>query len=156
MVQAVAGHLATEGYRIDKALSTVERGVDIVAAHLATGERLLVEAKGGTSSKAATRRFGKSFTRNQAKSHVSVAFYYAAKLRQRHSPEGARVALAFPDDANHRALVEDISSALGVLRIAVFLVDAARRVTALSCAPAILKRQQLRWRSRIRALKGQL
>ncbi len=37
VVQAVAGHLATEGYRIDKALSTIERGVDIVAVHLATG-----------------------------------------------------------------------------------------------------------------------
>ena len=135
VVQAVARHLATEGYRVDKVLSTVERGVDVVAVHLATDEQLLVEAKGGTSSKAGSACFGKPFTRNQAKTHVSVAFYSAAKLRQRHSTEGARVALAFPDDANHRALVEDISSALGVLRITVFFVDAARRVTALSCAP---------------------
>ena len=134
-LQAVADHLATEGYRIDKVLSTVERSVDIVAVHPATGRRLLVEAKGGTSSKAASARFGKPFDSKQAKSHVSVAFYYAAKLLQQHSPEGAQVALALPDDANHRALVEDISSALRVLRISVFFVDAARRVTALPFAP---------------------
>ena len=92
-LQAVADHLATEGYRIDKVLSTVERGVDVVAVHPATGRRLLVEAKGGTSSKAASARLGKPFDSKQAKSHVSVAFYYAAKLLQQHSPEGAQVAL---------------------------------------------------------------
>jgi hypothetical protein len=47
----------------------MERGVDIVAVHLATGERLFVEAKGGTSSTAATARFGKPFTWNQPKGH---------------------------------------------------------------------------------------
>lgn len=129
VVQAVAAHLVTEGYRIAEAHTTDERGVDIVAVHPVTAERLFVEAKGGTSSKEETARFGKPFTRNQAKSHVSVAFYYAAKLRQQHSTHDVRVAMAFPDDSNHRALVNDISNSLGLLGIAVFFVDSVRRVT---------------------------
>jgi hypothetical protein len=125
VVQAVALHLKTEGYRIDKACSTSERGVDIIATHPATGKPLLVEAKGATSSKAGTARFGKEFTRNQAKSHASVAFYYVTKLRQRHSLEGASVAMALPDDTNHRELIKDIRSALDALSIGVFFVDPA-------------------------------
>jgi Holliday junction resolvase-like predicted endonuclease len=128
VVQAVALHLKTEGYRIDKTCSTSERGIDIIATHPTTGKQLLVEAKGATSSRAGTARFGKEFTPGQAKSHVSVAFYYVAKLRQRHSLEGASVAMALPDDTSHRELVNDIRTALDALRIGVFFVDTTRRV----------------------------
>lgn len=128
VVKAVAAHLKSEGYCVESTCSTGERGVDIVAIHSATNRRLLVEAKGGTSSKSTTARYGSPFTPNQAKSHVSVAFYYAAKLRQRHSAEGAEIAMAFPDDPQHRMLVDDITSALDTLGISVFFVDAAHRV----------------------------
>jgi len=67
IVQTLAEHLRREGYRIDKQLTTLEQGVDIVAIHLATGRRLLVEAKGGTSSKEGTARFGKPFPRIKPK-----------------------------------------------------------------------------------------
>lgn len=129
VVKAVATYLTIQGYRIDKALTTVEQGIDIVAKHLHTDELLFVEAKGGTSSKEATARFGKPFTPNQAKSHVSVALYCAAKLYHRHSTENVNVALALPDDLVHRSLVDNISSALDVLGIGVFFVDAKHEVT---------------------------
>lgn len=129
VVQAVAGYLEREGYRIVSSLSTSQRGIDIVAEHPSTKKRLLVEAKGGTSSKEGTANYGNPFTSNQAKTHVSVAFYYAAMLQQKH--EGAEVALAFPEDATHRALVEGISSALKLLGVSVFFVDSSRRVTVL-------------------------
>lgn len=129
VVTAVATHLTKQGYHIDKALTTVERGIDIVAKRQSTGERLLIEAKGGTSSKEATARFGKPFTLNQARSHVSVAFYCAAKLYHRHSSENVKVALAFPDDSAHRGLVDDISSALDVLGVGVFFVGTDHQVT---------------------------
>lgn len=131
VVQAVAGYLKGEGYRIVSSLSTSQRGIDIVAEHPSTKKRLLVEAKGGTSSKEGTANYGNPFTSNQAKTHVSVAFYCAAMLRQKHSSEGAEVALAFPEDATHRALVEGISSALKLLGVSVFFVDSSRRVTVL-------------------------
>jgi len=129
VVKAVAAHLAENGYRIDKALTTIERGIDIVAESRSTGDRLLVEAKGGTSSKSSTARFGEPFTLNQARSHVSVALYCAAKLYHRHSSENVTVALALPDDSVHRGLVNDIASALDVLGIGVFFVGADSRVT---------------------------
>ncbi len=128
VVRAVAAHLRSEGYHIDQELSTVEQGVDIIATKQTPRVRLLVEAKGGTSSKESTNRYGQPSTQNQAKSHVSVAFYYAAKLRQRHADETTRVALAFPDDKNHRELVAQIRTALEKLDIVVFFVDSSRRV----------------------------
>jgi hypothetical protein len=125
VVQAVALHLEAEGYRIVQACTTLERGVDIEAVH-SSGRALLVEAKGGTSSKAGTARFGREFSRSQARSHVSVAFYHVAKLRQLHS--GASVAMALPDDKNHRELVNDIRTSLDELGIEVFFVDSNRLV----------------------------
>ena len=129
VVTAVAKHLTTRGYCIVNALTTVERGIDIVAKRQPTGETLFVEAKGGTSSKKGTARFGKPFTRNQAKSHVSVALYFAAKLYHRHSSENVKVALALPDDLVHCGLVDDISSVLSMLGVGVFFVGADHRVT---------------------------
>jgi hypothetical protein len=132
IVQTLAEHLRREGYRIDKQLTTLEQGVDIVAIHLATGRRLLVEAKGSTSSKEGTARFGKPFSPNQAKSHVSVAFYCGAKMLQKYAPEAAQVALAFPDDKDHRGFVDAISAALKRLAITVYFVDQNRQVRTLS------------------------
>lgn len=112
IIEALAEHLRQDGYRIDKQLTTLEQGIDIDAVHLATGRRLLVEAKGGTSSKDGTARFGKPFSPNQAKSHVAVAFYCAAKMLQAYASEAVQVALAFPDDNNHRRFVGSISTSL--------------------------------------------
>jgi Holliday junction resolvase-like predicted endonuclease len=129
VVGAVAVYLESEGYRIVSKCSTHERGIDIVAEHPMTNMQLLVEAKGGTSSKEGTSNYGNSFTPNQTKTHVSVAFYYAAMLRQKHASKSAQVALAFPDDHAHRLLVDNIASALQTLDILVFFVDSTCRVT---------------------------
>lgn len=128
VVDAVADLLVGIGYRIDQRLTTVERGVDIDAVQIATGKRLLVEAKGGTSSKETSNRFGKAFTPNQAKSHIAVAFYCVAKLRQESLRAGAAVALALPDDKVHRLLIEKISESLRQLKIKVFFVSEDRSV----------------------------
>jgi hypothetical protein len=131
VVQAVVEYLKNEDYCIEDTRTTAQRGIDIIAVKRGPAERLRVEAKGATSSKAATARFGKRFTKGQAKSHVSVAFYCAAKLRQRRSADSDKVAMAFPDDATHRALIDDISDALQTLGITVFFVNDALQVTPL-------------------------
>jgi hypothetical protein len=127
-VNAVGEHLIRTGYRVDRQLSTIEHGIDIEAVHIATGRRLLIEGKRGTSSKEATNRFGKPFNRNQAKSHIAVALYCAAKLRQDYASEGAEVAMALPDDKLHRPFIEKISDALRQLEIRVFFVREDRIV----------------------------
>ncbi len=129
VVDAVAAYLTSNGYHIVSKCSTDERGIDIVAEHSEKNVRLLVEAKGGTSSKTGTANYGKRFTHSQAKTHVSVAFYYAAMLLQKHAAESTHVALAFPDDSTHRHLVNDIATSLYALEIPVFFVDDSFRVT---------------------------
>ena len=128
VVDAVKRFLEGNGYRVDKSLTTIQRGIDIEAVHSATGQRLLVEAKGGTSSKELTARFNRPFTQNQAKSHVSVALYYVLKLQQKHKVENARIGLAFPDDRTHTLLIENISDALTALDVEVFFVNSDQLV----------------------------
>ena len=59
VVEAVALYLSGSGYSIESTCTTGQTGVDIVAIETASGRRLRVEAKGGTSSKDHTERFGK-------------------------------------------------------------------------------------------------
>jgi hypothetical protein len=131
VVNAVGEHLTRTGYRVERQLSTSEHGIDIEAVHIATKRRLLIEAKGGTSSKETTNRFGKPFNQNQAKCHIAVAFYCAAKLRQDYASEGAAVAIALPDDKLHRIIIEKISGALRQLKIGVCFVSEDRIVNEL-------------------------
>lgn len=131
VVQAVVQYLAGKGYWIERALTTWERGVDLVALHSETQRPLLVEAKGSTSSKPGTKRHGKAFSPNQVKTHVSVALYYAVMLQQKHAAEGAAIAIALPDDERHRDCVAAIRSALEALGISVFLVSGNGQVTSL-------------------------
>lgn len=128
VVQAVAATWAEGGYRVERTCTTMQQGIDIEAVHLKSGSRLLVEARDDTSSKQTTKRYGKGFTRAQAHNHVARAFYTAAKAMQSEGGNNTRIALALPDDDNHRALVKNISSALESLRIAVLLVKADGRV----------------------------
>ena len=134
VVKAVASYLTSRGYRVDKECSTIERGIDIDAFHSKNGKRLLIEAKGATSSKTGTSRFGKPFDRGQATVHVSRAFYSVVKLRQQHSNEDVRVAMAFPDNVHHRDLIDAIRLSLDLLDIEVYFVSEDLSVTTLSNA----------------------
>lgn len=129
VVRAVARYLSANGHSDVRTLTTMEQGIDIVAVNRRTKRKLLVEAKGGTSSKETTKRFGKPFTPNQAKSHVSVALYCAARLHETSKANRADVALAFPDDSAHRKLVQNISRALRALAVTVYFVDGKRKVS---------------------------
>jgi len=147
VVSAVAKHLVSVGYEIKSALTSLERGIDIVATHRKTGKQLLVEAKGGTSSKATTARFGKPFDRGQAVSHVSRALFYATQLREKYQANGTEVAVAFPDDKNHKALIVGVGSALVDLKIRVFFVNAEHVVSEYApttCRPIGLTSRRLR------------
>ena len=75
VVDALVKHFSDRGFAIEGQCSTLETGVDVVAWDSRAGVRWRVEAKGGTSSKPGTARYGKPFTRNQVKTHVSVAFF---------------------------------------------------------------------------------
>jgi hypothetical protein len=130
VVNAVCHHLEARGWRIDGRCSTNERGVDVVASNPATGATLRVEAKGETSAKPHTKRFGRPFDSAQVSSHVANAFYTAAA-----TPPGERAAMAFPDTRLHREHVGTIAGAVQRLSIALFWVGADRSVIVESPWP---------------------
>jgi Holliday junction resolvase-like predicted endonuclease len=125
VVEAVCQHLQASGYRIVSRCATTQRGEDIVAEN-AQGVTLRVEAKGETSSKSITKRFGKPFDNAQANNHVAKAFYAAAEMLGAH---GGRVALALPETRLHREHAGRIRKALQQLGVGVFWVKPDRTVT---------------------------
>ncbi len=120
VVQATARFLEGKGFSIDQVRSTTQTGIDLVAHK--GGRRLLVEAKGATSSKPETRRYGLPFNRNQVLSHVSRAYYTASKAIARGAP-GEEAALALPDTRDHREVVGQVAAVLERIGLTVFWVS---------------------------------
>lgn len=124
VITAVCGELLSRGWETTSTATTPERGDDIVARR---GEvTLVVEAKGATSSKEGTSRFGLEFNIGQVRTHVGVAVLRALRVA---STEVARAGLAFPDNPHHRQEVTGVKRALDLLGIAVFWVRQDRGVT---------------------------
>jgi hypothetical protein len=89
---------------------------------------VLVEAKGGTSSKAESNRYGREFSSSQVFTHVAKAFFTAAKLFSQNQPSKTLVAIAFPDTPRHRSQVQAASAAFARLGITVWLVEDSGQV----------------------------
>jgi hypothetical protein len=115
VVEAVCGELARRGWVIEGRSLTTEHGVDIVATR--GSQTLHVEAKGEGSSKEGTARYGQVFTRNQVRSHIAVAVLTALQVVARGQ---ARSAVAFPDNAHHRAVLGHAQEPLARLGVIVF------------------------------------
>ena len=129
IVRIFGKYLQDCGYEIIQSLTTSERGFDIIAKR--NGITLYVEAKGETSSKEDTNRYGKPFSKNQVKTHVAVAILASMKVLSRPDHEPKEVAIALPDNESHRGLIESIKSTLKKAGIKVFLVG-GKSVTVLT------------------------
>lgn len=68
VIAAVCNKLREMDFDIEQALITFEKGIDIIA--FKGDYRLFIEAKGETSSKRFSSRYGKPFNQNQIKNHV--------------------------------------------------------------------------------------
>ena len=124
IIEAVCRHLRQEGWKIVSTCTEKQRGDDIVAEHPKTRQRLVVEAKGETSSMSHTNRYGKSFDSRQVRSHVARAFLTAAT----HFGNEDLVAIALPLNDLHAKCVNNIIGALRKLSIEVFWVAGDGRV----------------------------
>ncbi|MBU3159512.1 hypothetical protein KPL37_07050 [Clostridium frigoris] len=102
--------------------NTSQTGIDIV---LKKGNyRLLIEAKGATSSKKGTPKYGQPFTKSQALVHTSVAIYTAMDLITRHQGEDNYiVGIALPLEKNSIEHVEKVKHVLSKLGIVIFWVN---------------------------------
>ncbi len=133
IIDSVCSYLETNGYRITSKVGSVsEHGIDIVAMSQHDKVRLHVEAKGQTSSKSETKRFGKEFTRNQKRDHLGKALLKSCEWIQ----QNVAAAIALPDDTVDRELIDSITTAIARLGIVVFLVDERGAVRTVGDLPS--------------------
>lgn len=127
VIEGVCRYLTDNGWHIVSRATTSQTGYDIVAIRQDTSTiELRVEAKGGTSSKRTTARYGKPFTSSQVPVHVAQALCTAIAMKTQSTEHGAvRVAMAFPDTPGHRKHVDRIRHGLKRLEIVVFWVQKA-------------------------------
>lgn len=136
VVGAVCAHLANrEGYAIVQQCHTAQSGVDIVAELAGRPGKLRVEAKGATSARGGSARFGRAYDSAQVVDRVAKGFYTAAVIAAAHQGEGDQAALAFPDTPLFRRYTDPIRSALRSLRIWVYWVAADSVVTVWDNEP---------------------
>lgn len=123
VVSAVCTHLTNGGYQIIQQLGTTNQGIDIIATPPNGSNRLLIEAKGGTSSRVGSARYGKPYDENQVFDRVGKGFFTAGCLYSQYQKAGDQVALAFPDSVLFRKYLTTVKPALRTLGIDVYLVD---------------------------------
>ena len=122
IIDVLKSHLEKSGYKIIQSHRTNEKGIDLIVEN--ESEVLYIEAKGETSSKSYTSRYGKPFNNNQIKSHVSRAILASMQvLTTEHSKKKTKTAIALPDTIGHRKLVNSIMEGLNKLGIKVFWVS---------------------------------
>jgi hypothetical protein len=125
-------HLTEQGYAIEQRLHTKQHGTDIIARETSSGRRLYVEAKGATSSREGSARFGKGFDGNQVFDRVAKGVYTGLCLCADHPDrESEDVALAFPDSPQFRKRLGPIRQQLRDAGVTVFLAATGGRVIRL-------------------------
>jgi hypothetical protein len=122
IVDACQALLEESDYEILVTATTEQRGPDLIARSANEDTEIRIEAKGATSSKGNTKRFGKPFNSAQVLTHVSRAFYTAAAALPDGPDTSVRSAMALPDTPVHRSRVEPLGPALARLEIGVFWV----------------------------------
>jgi hypothetical protein len=129
VIAAVCRELRLRGYEITQQLSTSQKGYDIVAVkragHVST---IYVEAKGETSSRSGSGRYGKAFDASQVRDHVGAALYKACVALGEYP--AARAAVALPDTPRHRSSEAAIHLSLIALGVGLMWVRPDRTVVA--------------------------
>jgi hypothetical protein len=125
IVDAVCGRLVGEGCEIVSRCTTTQRGIDVLA-RTAKGQHYYVEAKGGTSTREGSPRFGKAYVPSQIFDRVAKGVFTCLQLRSKHpNTSDERVVLALPDDERFRAYVQSIEPQLRAVAIDVWFISNA-------------------------------
>ena len=134
VVDAVCEFLKGHGYVIESRCSTTQKGDDIVASGAAaTDRRIHIEAKGATSARAGSARYGTPFDSAQVNVHVAETVFKAAQVLSRPKEAADTVAgIALPANALHKSRVKLVEPVLKELGVAVFWVNGDRTVDVAS------------------------
>lgn len=120
VIGAVADYLRKSGYSIQQQLNTSQKGIDVEAKHPQKG-LYLVEAKGATSSKPTSNRYGIEFNSNQIKTHIGVALLKSFQTLQ--ATPDATVAIALPNNHRHRNVISSMETPIRNSGIKILLVN---------------------------------
>lgn len=130
VVDAVCHYLIGRTYTIQQRLTPKQRGIDIIARKQGSlFTELVVEAKGETSERQGSQRFGKPYETADVKINVAEAFYTAAELTiSRAEYPMRRVAIALPQNALYERYEARIQPAMITLGIGIFWVASSKTV----------------------------
>ncbi|WBW95259.1 hypothetical protein [Oceanirhabdus sp. W0125-5] len=121
VINAVVSKLKSFHFKVLSTCNTKERGIDIISEK--DNYKLLIEAKGGTSSKENTKKYGVPFDRNQAKTHISVAILKTMELITKYKDQPEYIfGIALPYEKNHLEFIERVKYTLNELGIVIFWV----------------------------------
>ncbi len=113
-------YLGNNNYSEIKALTSTQKGVDIIAIS-PKKKKILIEVKGDTSANENSKRFGKLFTKNQIWNHVGVAILKTMLDMGKPVNSEFEFALALP--FSHKDLILKLESSIKKLGIKVFFVS---------------------------------
>lgn len=131
IIDVVCKYLVSMNYDILHKSYTNQKGIDIEAKKEC--QFLYVEAKGETSSKPSTNRYGKPFSRTQIYSHISKAIYKSLQILSNNEEDKEIItAIAIPDTRNHNELIDKVLPALNMQNIVVIIVDHSLNVNVIS------------------------
>ena len=125
VVDAVCKKLESEGYEIRQRLQITQKGDDIIAVKkIGLTRELRIEAKGETSSRTGSKRYGKPYGSVDTRINVAEALYKIAEILSR-KYEGIeiRVGVALPDNQKYRSAIEKVEPILNQWGIAIFWVE---------------------------------
>lgn len=120
VIEAMVSFFEKHGFLISQVCSTNEKGIDIIAKSPG-GVAFFIEAKGGTSSKVTTNRYGKPFDKRQARTHISIAITKCFQTLQK-SSDKCVVGIALPKDDNHFYIIKSIEESLRKAGLKVYFV----------------------------------
>lgn len=99
VVESTCKLLISSGCLIVKRCNTTQRGIDIIARKESSGEEFFIEAKGGTSSRSGSPRYGKPYTQSQVFDRVAKGVFTCIELRAKHSNRSNQhIILAVPNE----------------------------------------------------------
>lgn len=124
VVDVLKEHLLALGYAFFSQCSTTMQGKDLVMGK--ENQLLWIEAKGATSSRTGSRRFGKVFNDQQCNDHYSRAFFKACQMRDeaKKSEIPTRIAMAFAHTKHYQKYFDRTNDTRKELGILVFWVKA--------------------------------
>ena len=109
-------------YSLLSECSTIMQGIDLVMSK--GDQEIWIEAKGGTSSREGSNRYGKVFTDTQCHVHFSRAFFKVCEMRDKakHLQKVVRIAMAFSHTSHYQKYCDRTNGTRKELGIELFWV----------------------------------